>query len=495
MSLALIVTLFGFGLLATGTGKDKKNPMLMAIGVVLIGLAIPLHATSSAGPVALFGGLALNLGLGAVLMGVVLKMKTMKATPFLLIGTALIAVFVITRAPSFVGSSESGSGTFLLELGPDDTIEEVLPTLEQYGATYEQAFPSVSFAESEDLSKVYIIKGAKKILKKLIDVLLDDTENVDAAELNAAVGLVPVLDGDVIDYRTSNLLANDPLAVQQWSLAAAHINEAHEVLKGITPERKAVVAILDTGVDSGHEDISSTFTDSPAGSDAHGHGTHCAGIAGAATNNGVGIASLNWDGKFVDIKSYAALGSNGMGTIESIAQAIIDATTDGADIISMSLGVQAPLTPKTVKDAVDFALRRDVIIVAAAGNSNQDARHHMPSNIEGVISVAAVDERLRKASFSNTNTSLSRPIAAPGVNIMSLEPAGNYGSKSGTSMATPLVAGLLGVMRAINPSLTADDAYDILVSTGSDGASLKQTGRVINSHAAIQSVNGSQLLP
>lgn len=489
MSIALIVTLFGFALLASGTGKDKKNPLLMAVGVVLVGIAIPLHVTTSSGPLSLFGGLALNLGLGSLLMGVVLKAKTLKAAPFMLIGCALLAVFAVTRAPALVGSGDNETGTFLLELGPDDTIDEVLPTLELYGASYEQAFPSVSFEESEDLSKVYIIKGAKKILKKLIDVLLDDTENVDAAELNAAVGIVPVIDGEVIDYRTSNLLANDPLAVQQWSLAAAQINQAHEVLKDITPQRKAVVAILDTGVDSGHEDIASTFTDSPAGSDAHGHGTHCAGIAGAATNNGVGIASLNWDGKFVEIKSYAALGSNGMGTIESIAQSIIDATTDGADVISMSLGVQAPLTPKTVKDAVAFALRRDVIIVAAAGNSNQDARHHMPSNIDGVISVAAVDERLRKASFSNTNTSLSRPIAAPGVNIMSLEPSGQYGSKSGTSMATPLVAGLLGVMRAIDPSVTADDAYDILVSTGSDGASLKQTGRVINSYAAIQSLS------
>ncbi len=110
----------------------------------------------------------------------------------------------------------------------------------------------------------------------------------------------------------------------------------------------------------------------------------------------------------------------------------------------------------------------------------------MPSNIEGVISVAAVDERLKKASFSNTNTDLSRPIAAPGVNIMSLEPAGKYGSKSGTSMATPLVAGLLGTMRALNPSITADEAYSILYDTGSEGGSLKQTGRVINSAKAIQ---------
>ncbi len=493
MTLSFIITLCGFGLLAAGTGKTRKNSLVMALGVVLIAVAIPVQLSAASGVISALSGVALNLGVGSLLMAIAMKAKTIKASPFFVIGSILVLLAVVAKAPAYFSSDDlSATDTFLLELGPDDTIEEVLPVLEQYGATYEQAFPTVSFAESEDLSKVYLIKGAKKILKKLIDVLLDDTENVDFAELNSAVGIVPVINGDIIDYQTSNILANDPLAVQQWSLAASYINDAHSTLKEITPARKAIVAILDTGVDSGHEDISSTFTDSPAGADQHGHGTHCAGIAGAATNNGVGIASLNWDGKFVDIKSYAALGSNGMGTVESIAQAIIDATTDGADVISMSLGVQSPLTPKTVKDAVKFALRRDVILVAAAGNSNQDALHHMPSNIDGVISVAAVDERLQKASFSNTNTSLSRPIAAPGVNIMSLEPAGKYGSKSGTSMATPLVAGLLGVMRAIDPSVTADDAYDILYSTGSEGSSLKQTGRVINTNAAIQSVLKSQ---
>ena len=113
----------------------------------------------------------------------------------------------------------------------------------------------------------------------------------------------------------------------------------------------------------------------------------------------------------------------------------------------------------------------------------------MPSNIDGVISVAATDENGRKASFSNINTKLGRPIAAPGVNIMSLEPGGSYGLKSGTSMATPLVAGLLGVMRSLNPSITADDAYRILHETGQSGADVDRTGRIIHAADAIQQVS------
>ena len=488
MTIPVLFTIGGCILIAAGVSKAARNPLLMVVGVALAAISIPLQVVASAGLFDMIGNLALSFGLGILGMAAVMKAKDLKASPFLVIGAICLAIAGLAHLPALGNNSAESEeiGSFLLELGPDDSIDEVADVISLYDATYEQAFPTISDDVNADLSKVYIIKGAKKILKKLIDVLLDDTENVDSAELNFDVSIVPLIDGDVRQYQTSGIVADDPLAIQQWSLAAAQINDAHEFLKDAAPQRKAIVAILDTGVDAGHEDISGTFTESPAGVDQHGHGTHCAGIAGAATNNGIGIASLNWEGRYVDIKSYAALGDNGMGTVESIAQAIIDATTDGADVISMSLGVQAPFTPKVVVDAVKFALQRDVIIVAAAGNANKNAIDHMPSNIDGVISVAAVDERLRKASFSNTNMDLSRPIAAPGVNIMSLEPAGRYGSKSGTSMATPLVAGLIGTMRALNPSITADETYQILHSTGTVGRSVNQTGRVINAAAALQ---------
>jgi thermitase len=113
---------------------------------------------------------------------------------------------------------------------------------------------------------------------------------------------------------------------------------------------------------------------------------------------------------------------------------------------------------------------------------------HMPSNIPGVIAVAAVDEQGRKASFSNINTRLSRPIASPGVNILSLEPGGRYGLKSGTSMATPLVAGLIGVMRSLNPEVTAEEAWEILRDTGTEGPDVSSTGRTIQADEALMRV-------
>ena len=158
----------------------------------------------------------------------------------------------------------------------------------------------------------------------------------------------------------------------------------------------------------------------------------------------------------------------------------------------MSLGDYSPRPPRVIREAVEFALKRDVIVLAAAGNSNQDGAFHMPANIDGVIAVSAIDSGLRKAKFSNTNTALKRPIAAPGVDIMSLVPDGGYGAKSGTSMATPLVAGLIGVMRSLNSSLTAEQAYRVLVDTGQEIEDSRLVGRVIDAHQALVSVlNGA----
>ena len=177
--------------------------------------------------------------------------------------------------------------------------------------------------------------------------------------------------------------------------------------------------------------------------DCNGHGTHCAGIAGAATNNGLGIASYNWEGRFVTVRGYKALSDNSGGSAESVSEAIIAAARDRADVISLSLGGYAPTPPRAEVLAVEFAIKKGCIVVCAAGNSNEDAKLHAPANIPGVIVVSALDQGMRKASFSNTNTSLGLPIAAPGVDIFSLKPGTGYVGMSGTSMATPAVAGVL----------------------------------------------------
>ena len=344
-----MLTIMAVVLIALGSSRrNEKNPVLMLAGIAIGVISIPLHFMI--GPQSIGGAiaaLAQNVGLGFVIGAAVLAARRQPAKQFLILGVLALFVGFVFKSPAFLtqhlhvphGSTEYAS--ILVELGPDDTIEEVGDILAQFDATAERAFPTVSLSDDEDLAQVYLVTGIKKdLVKKLLDLLRKQLDDVDHAELNEGVGLLPpAITYDRLEARGSTFTANDPLTNQQWAMEGAAIENAHQLLRDATPVRKAVVAILDTGVDAGHEDISGTFiADSPGGSDSHGHGTHCAGIAGAATNNGKGMASLNWEGRFVEVSSYKALGDAGFGSLESIAQAIIDATTDGADVISLSLG-------------------------------------------------------------------------------------------------------------------------------------------------------------
>jgi len=133
-------------------------------------------------------------------------------------------------------------------------------------------------------------------------------------------------------------------------------------------------------------------------------------------------------------------------------------------------------------------MERNVIVVASAGNANEDAIDHMPSNVEGVIVVSAIDRDLNKARFSNTNTSLSRPITAPGVDILSLKTGGGYATMSGTSMSTPVVSGIIGMMRALNPDISDEDVWKILEETSRPVRHSAQIGNLVDAEAAIQRV-------
>jgi thermitase len=476
--------------------RARRNPVLTLGGFLLIGLGVGTRLLSGGQIVATAAGVLLDFGFGFLLAGAVLLARRASATAFVVLGVTALVAGSLTRlfvASDTTRSAEAREVQLLVELGADDHIDELAPLLSKFGGRYERAFPTVSLEMDEDLAQVFLVTVPARdrdLIDRLRQLLIADEENVDFVEVNRFVKLAPPPQVERRERTTrGRRFANDPLAESQWALDAAAIDKAHQRLASVQPARKAIVAILDTGVDARHEDISGAFLRSPAADDGHGHGTHCAGIAGAYTNNSLGMASLNWEGRFIEIASYRALSSSGIGTIESIAQAIIDATADGADVISMSLGDYAPQPPRAIREAVDFAQKRDVIVVAAAGNSNQDAAHHMPANIDGVIAVSAVEPGMKKASFSNTNTTLGRPIAAPGVDILSLVPDGGYETKSGTSMATPLVAGLIGTMRAIDPSLSAEDAYQILHSTGQDVEDSRLVGRVIDAENAIAVVS------
>ncbi len=466
-------------------GRDARIAVF-AVVLLLVGGSLRV----AAGPTFLDGVVAAlaSLGVGLLAASLVLALRRTSPRSFFILGILVLALAGALRTAGALLQPRTAELALLVELGPDDRIEELARLLDRHGARYERAFPTVTRAMDIDLAQVYLVYVPARSAEALAAALRADRENVDDVTINRSIGLEPPVRVPAAEPAPGLAQANDPLATEQWALALSGGHAAHALLQDLRPARKARVAIIDTGVDAAHEDLAATFRDSPARTDRHGHGTHCAGIAGAATNNGLGMASLNWEGRFVEVTGYGALDATGLGTLESVAQAIIDATQDAADVISLSLGDYAPVPPKVLADAVDFARERGVILVASAGNGNRDAWNHVPSNLEGVIAVAAVDAQGRKAPFSNTTARLSRPIAAPGVNIVSLAPANGYATMSGTSMAAPFVSGLIGVLRALAPDLSAEDAYTILHETGLVVEDTDRIGRVVDAGAAVRAV-------
>ena len=489
MDLLTVSLALGLLLVAIGISGRKYSPWVIILGLGAVGFSLVGRLMHGGGFFAVGVELFRDAGLALVLasLWLVLRKPHPGARPFFMLGIlSLVLAGTLYLAGRVTGHLTYGTQvSVLVELGPDDHASEIAPILRRYGATAERAFPTVDLDVDEDLAQVYLVTVRERRAADLMSRLAADTENVDHVEVNALVTLPPLIEGSAASAPARRYLENDPRVSEQWALEAIGGHQVNALLQDRKPVRKARVAILDTGVQGDHEDLSAVVSTKGA-TDEHGHGTHCAGIAGAATNNGLGIASLNWEGRFIELLAFEALGNAGRGTLEQIAQAIIDATQAKADVISMSLGAKGPVRPRVLVTAIAFAQRNGAIVAASAGNNNEDAAQHFPSNIDGVVAVAAVDQHLQKARFSNTVGSLARPLAAPGVDVLSSYPDGDYKLLSGTSMATPVVTGVLGIMRSLDPDLSAADAYDILQRTGKVVEATPLVGRVINAEAAIQ---------
>ena len=276
-----------------------------------------------------------------------------------------------------------------------------------------------------------------------------------------------------VEYAEPNYLAhitqtpNDPYYNQQWGPQDI---QAHLAWDKVTPAQRAnvTVAVLDTGINANHEDLQASIVpgynfidnnNNPV--DGHGHGTHVAGIAAAITNNGKGIAGVAGGAKIMPIK---VMNDSGSGDYASIINGIKYAADNGAKVISMSLG--GPGSSQAMQDAVDYAISRGASVVAASGNSNSAVA--FPGNCNGVITVGAVDSSNQRASFSNYGPEMD--VVAPGVNIISSYKgnANSYTSMSGTSMATPFVAGVTALVRAANPNLTSAQITQIIDQATTD---------------------------
>ncbi|HLI28662.1 MAG TPA: DUF5719 family protein [Chloroflexota bacterium] len=252
-------------------------------------------------------------------------------------------------------------------------------------------------------------------------------------------------------------IPNDPyFADYQWNLRQIHAPEAWDLTTG---DRRLIVAVVDTGVALDHPDLAGQLLPGqnfvqpgapPA--DDNGHGTHVAGIIGAATNNGVGVAGLLWQVQLLPVK---VLDASGGGDADRVAQGIAWAADQGARVINLSfVGANSA---GVLADAVQYARSKGALVVAAVGNDGQPDPTY-PAALDGVLAVTATtrtDDRLPSANWGDYVS-----VAAPGEQIASTywDPAvGNtYAAASSSSQAAPQVAGLAGLVWAANPALSAD---------------------------------------
>ncbi len=310
--------------------------------------------------------------------------------------------------------------------------------------------------------------------------------------------------------------------------------DAPEAWDIFTGSSNAIVAVIDTGVDYAHVDLADNmwrntgeipdngidddgngYIDDDKGwdfstcaqfnpdetcnvpksedndpYDDHGHGTHCSGIIGAVGNNGAGVAGVNWGIQIMPLKAFNA---NGYGSIADIINAIFYAADNGANVLSNSWG--DGVYSFALEEAIVYTNVNDVLFAAAAGNNgaNTDVTPFYPASydIPNVIAVAATDHNDTMASWSNYGAA-SVDLGAPGVNVLSTTPGNNYSYSSGTSMATPYVSGIAGLIKAFNSGLTNLEIKETILNNVDVKSSLAGkvlTGGRLNAYKALSSVD------
>lgn len=295
---------------------------------------------------------------------------------------------------------------------------------------------------------------------------------------------------------TGDLTPNDPAFSATSQVYGQNIVEAPHGWDLSTGVTNTIIAIVDSGINPDHPEFAGRvlagydfINDDAAPIDDHGHGTHVAGIAAAALNNAQGGAGVCPQCAILPVK---VLDSGNKGTWGTVASGIYFAVDHGARVINLSLG--ATSSSRTLEDAVRYAEEHDVLVVASSGNAASSTPYY-PAALPYVIAVGATNDSDAQWPLSNMGDHLD--LSAPGYRIYStcynLEQNGGYTVMSGTSMASPFVTGLIGLLAGFAPSLTGAEIYDTMITTADDlGASGKDAifgyGR-INVYRALVAAN------
>ena len=265
----------------------------------------------------------------------------------------------------------------------------------------------------------------------------------------------PIVVTAELDYEASALQTepDDPRYSEQWALPVMGVLPVWESLpEDVTPQ---VIAVIDSGICLSHPDLAGRLTagydfveDDESPQDELGHGCGVAGVIAAGVNNSIGIAGIAPN---VQIMPLRVLDANGLGSYSTIAQAIVYAADNGADIINLSLA--GSFYSQVMADAVAYARARGVIVIAAAGNYGSSSLYY-PAAFSGVLAVGSVDPNLERSSFSNYGDHVT--LYAPGRDVLSTTLDGGYDFQTGTSFAAPLVAGVTALNASLGTSLSTD---------------------------------------
>ncbi|MDR7482928.1 MAG: S8 family serine peptidase [Armatimonadota bacterium] len=377
------------------------------------------------------------------------------------LGGALIVLVLVLLALAGPGGGAPAPSPGLLPAGQyvaDEILVKFRPNLSVNADVFARALGARAVGRIAGLD-VHLLKVSPARLEALLHSLARHPA-VERVELNGIATALAAPDDP--HYATSCYPSSRNGCVTQWGFGPIQAAGAWDITRGWNTVK---IAVVDTGIDTSNPDLPPVAAqvdyvngDGDADDD-NGHGTHVAGIIGALTNNTIGVAGMNWGtlggtgDPGVSLLAAKVLNAAGSGSYYAVMNGIMWAVQNGAHVINLSLGGSLPSI--FLESAVVNAWQAGSVLACAAGNSGTKAKTY-PAAYPECIAVAATDQTDRKASFSNWDKTWV-DVAAPGVAILSTMPNSpvylttqyaykqDYDALSGTSMATPFVAGLAGL--------------------------------------------------